>query len=124
MNAKKKNTVFAVIYRAHILPEKEAEYVRHWKLIASYFVAQRGALGSTLHKTDEGMWVAYSKWPDKATRDASWPKEQEKASSALPTPIRDAIEGLRRCLNPDRTFPEICMELVEEISSPPCAGDA
>lgn len=45
---------FAGLYRGYLRPGKEAEYIEHWKMISSYFVAERGALGSTLHKTEEG----------------------------------------------------------------------
>lgn len=115
MDLEKQRSVFAVIYRGHLKPDTEAEYIKCWKLIASYFVAERGALGSTLHKTDDGMWVAYSKWPDRATRDASWPMGDEKASVELPEYIRKAIEGIKQCLCTEKVFPEICMELIEEI---------
>jgi len=112
-----KKQIFAVIYRGYIQSGKEDRYVECWKTIASYFVAERGALGSTLHKTSEGMWIAYSKWPDRATRDASWPKLGEEANFELPAHIRQAIEGLKGCFNTEETFPEICMELIEEICS-------
>jgi hypothetical protein len=64
--------MFAVIYRSYLIPGSETNYKKHWHKIARYFVEQRSAIGSTLHQTEEGLWVAYSRWPDKATRDASW----------------------------------------------------
>ncbi len=104
-------SMFAVIYRGFVKPGLEEQYLEYWKTVAAYFVKERGALGSTLHKTDEGMWVAYSKWPDQATRDASWPKEKEP-DSELPPVICDAIAGLKGCL--DEQLPEIAMEVVAE----------
>ena len=62
------------------------------------------------------MWVAYSKWPDKAARDASWPQEGEPASDELPAHIREAVMSLKQCMDSDRPFPEIHMELIEEVS--------
>lgn len=47
--------MFAVIYRAYIKSGYEAEYQKLWRKIATYFVEKRGALGSCLHKTNEGM---------------------------------------------------------------------
>jgi len=105
---------FAVLYRGYLRPGKEAEYIECWKIISSYFVAERGAIGSTLHKTEEGMWVAYSRWPDRKTRDSSWPKDGEDANSELPEKIRDAIIEIKSCLDPERPLPEIAMEIVEE----------
>lgn len=105
--------MFAVIYRGHVKPELEFQYREYWKIVASYFVNERGALGSTLHQTEDGMWVAYSKWPDKATRDASWPRDKEKVNAQIPLNIQEAIEGLRACIK--EQLPEIWLEVIEEI---------
>ena len=106
--------MFAVIYRGYVKPEHEKQYQEYWKAIATYFVKERGALGSTLHKTEEGMWVAYSKWPDKETRDISWPKTG--INSEFSSDISAAIEGLKSCLDEERQQPEICMEIMDEVS--------
>ncbi len=104
--------MFAVIYRGYVKPELESQYQEYWKIVASYFVKERGALGSTLHQAEDGMWVAYSRWPDKATRDASWPRDKEKANADLPLHIQQAIEGLKAC---GEQLPEICMEVREVV---------
>ena len=88
--------MFAVIYRSYILPGQEAEYQRLWHQIATYFVEHRGAIGSCLHKSNEGYWLAYSRWPDKATRDASWPGD-DAPSDVLPKNIRLAIIDIKKC---------------------------
>lgn len=103
---------FAVIYRSYILPNKEKEYIALWKTIANYFVENRGALGSTLHKAEEGYWVAYSRWPDKKTRDASWLNDGIKED--LPKIIQEAIASLKACANLEKErFSDICMEIIE-----------
>ncbi|MGB0934974.1 MAG: hypothetical protein ACPGXY_02805 [Alphaproteobacteria bacterium] len=106
--------MFAVIYRGYLLPGTEATYKSHWNTIATYFVDHRGALGSCLHQTEEGMWVAYSRWPDKATRDASWPGDDAPAS-VLPDAIKTAIVELKKCLDPDYDLPEITMQVQDSI---------
>jgi hypothetical protein len=116
-NSFESKPVFAVIYRGFVKPGCEMQYQECWKIIASYFVKERGALGSTLHRAEDGMWVAYSRWPDKATRDASWPRDKENINSEFPLVIREAIIGLKQCLETERRLPEICMEIIEEISS-------
>jgi hypothetical protein len=58
--------------------------------------------------------VAYSRWPDKKTRDASWPGENA-SSHELPSDIREAILTLKDCLDQDRKLPEICMEVLEDL---------
>ena len=104
--------MFAVIYRSYILPNKEAEYKSFWRQIANHFVQHRGALGSNLHKTEAGYWLAYSVWPDRETRDASWPGEGDVPED-LPEEIRHAIYGVKGCLDDKEAFPEICMNLVD-----------
>ncbi len=100
-----------MIYQGYLKPGTEDRYLRAWKMVSAYFVEERGALGSTLHKTDEGMWLAYSRWPDRETRDASW-----SSQASLPPDIQEAIDSLKDCLDPDRGLPEITMELVEEAT--------
>jgi hypothetical protein len=106
--------MFAVIYRGYIKPNHETKYQDSWQKIATYFVEQRGALGSCLHKTEEGMWVAYSRWPNKKTRDAAWPGENAPAAE-LPDDIKQAIIELRSCLDQERQLPEICMHVVNDL---------
>jgi hypothetical protein len=107
--------MFAVIYKGYLYPGMEEEYKKLWRQIANYFIDHRGALGSCLHKTTEGEWVAYSRWPDKATRDASWPKEGEDPSETLSPEVQAIILGVKSCIDKDQPFQEICMELVEDL---------
>lgn len=109
--------MFAVIYRGYVRTGLEQQYVLYWKIIAAYFVNERGAIGSTLHKSEDGMWVAYSKWPDKATRDASWTNNKDNVHSGFPANILEAINGLKQCLDLERQLPEICMEIIEEVTA-------
>lgn len=102
--------MFAVIYRFYIKPGREEEYQTYWNQVANYFIQHRGSIGSSLHKTEEGMWLAYSRWPDKATRDASWSSDNE--IDDLPVMIKDAIVKMKDCGDQERKFPEICMEVV------------
>lgn len=89
--------MFAVIYRGSILPGKEDEYQQAWMLVATYFKECRGALGSCLHKSETGEWIAYSRWPDKQTRDASWPKDEEVCKTISPE-VCEAMFALRAAL--------------------------
>lgn len=105
--------MFVVIYRGFLKPGTETEYQIAWKTVANYFISHRGGLGSTLHKSDDGMYLAYSKWPDKKTRDASW---GNNADNNFPDEINKAIVTLKNCLDPDREFPEIQLEMIEDVS--------
>ena len=75
---------------------------------------KRGAVGSCLHRTTDGLWVAYSRWPDKKTRDASWPGEQAP-SSELPQEIREAVLTIKNCLDETRKIPDLCLDVVEDL---------
>ncbi len=107
--------VFAVIYKFHIRPGAEEEYKKLWRQVATYFTKHRGALGSCLHKTSEGEWLAYSRWPDKATWDASWPKEGEEPSETLSPEMKIIIPAMKKFIDKDQPFQEICMEIVDDL---------
>lgn len=110
--------MFAVIYHAYIYKEAEEEYQRLWRQVAKYFIDHRGALGSCLHKASHGSWVAYSRWPDKATRDASWPAQGDELADTLNAEIKDVIMLLKKCIDNDRPYQEIWMEIVEDFLFP------
>ena len=107
---------FAVIYRFYLEDSKEEEYISNWKVVADYFTQQRGAIGSSLHKTNQGYWLAYSRWPNKQTRDASWSKDNIKED--LPEKIKNAIANMKNCTDLTmEEFPEICMNVIEQTAS-------
>ncbi|MBI2743776.1 MAG: hypothetical protein HYX48_07670 [Chlamydiales bacterium] len=106
--------MFAVIYQGYLKAGREKEYQNLWNKIASYFVEHRGAIGSCLHRTSDGLWVAYSRWPDRATRDASWPGDNA-LSEELPDEIKRAVLDIKDCVDQERKIPEICLEVVEDL---------
>jgi len=106
--------MFAVIYQGYVKQRKEAEYQNAWNTVARYFITHRKAIGSSLHVTSDGLWVAYSRWPDQATRDASWPGENAP-SSELPQEICEAISMIKDCLDPSRKINEIQMQVVDDL---------
>ncbi|MCF6765934.1 hypothetical protein L3V82_09120 [Thiotrichales bacterium 19S3-7] len=106
--------MFVVIYRVYVKEAKEDEYQNLWHKVANYFIEYRGAIGSVLHKTDQGFFLAYSRWPDKQTRDASWPGENAP-SNVLPGDIRQSILKMRDCVIKDKKLPEITMEVIDDL---------
>lgn len=109
--------MFAVIYRFKLQPHQEAVFQQYWHQIATYFVQRRGAIGSCLHKGDEGLWVAYSRWPDKATRDAAWPGE-DAPNDELPQDIRDTIQKMQAIKAENKHLgndDEICLTVVDDL---------
>ncbi len=111
--------MFAVIYQGYIKHGMEEDYKRAWHEVATYFVERRGSLGSRLHRTQEGLWVAYSCWPDKKTRDNSWPGDNAP-SNELPDSVRQAIITIKNCIDQERNEKnqirfETCMEVVDDL---------
>lgn len=58
--------MFAVIYRWRVAPDKESEFQEAWELVTREFVANAGSLGSRLHRSSDGVLVAYAQWPSRA----------------------------------------------------------
>ncbi len=99
--------MFAVIYRATIKTGSEENYKKAWQVVAEYFIKCQGAFGSCLHKSENGVWVAYSRWPDRQTRDASWGDHVDQ--SAFPPEIIHAVQVIKDCI--EEHYPDICMDV-------------
>lgn len=111
--------MFAVIYRFHLKPHQEIAYQVCWNIVAKYFIEYCGAIGSCLHKSDKGLWVAYSRWPDKMTRDAAWPGASAPNKN-LPEKISQAIKTMQafKTDNADlEQYDEIAMSVVDDLLS-------
>ncbi len=108
------NHKFAVIYQAYLKAGCESQYQKAWHQVAEYFIEKRGAIGSCLHRTSDGLWLAYSRWPDKKTRDASWP-EEGAPSIELPRDIYEAILIIKDSIDQDRKLPDIYMDVIDDL---------
>lgn len=110
--------MFAVIYKFKLKTEQEELYQYHWQKIANFFIENRGAIGSCLHKGDNGLWIAYSRWPDKETRDASWPGE-ESPTNELPADIRHSIQVMQTIKKEnsdlEEDYEEICLNVINDL---------
>ncbi|CAM3637680.1 hypothetical protein [Litorimonas haliclonae] len=66
--------MFAISYKFALstpTPENEKKFAECWKGVTQFFQNNAGALGSRLHKGEDGAFYAYAEWPDKATFEAS-----------------------------------------------------
>lgn len=109
--------MFAVIYRFRLKSHQESTYKECWDKIVNYFIESRGAIGSCLHKGADGLWVAYSRWPDKATRDASWPGDNDP-SNELSKEIRDVILKMQAIKEENQDleqYEEIYLDVVQDM---------
>lgn len=56
------------IYRWRLHPEREQDFVTHWRLITLQGLAG-GSGGSSLFRDARGVWVAIARWPSRDVRD-------------------------------------------------------
>jgi hypothetical protein len=94
---------FCVIYRARVHPDKEAKYIAAWSTLTSLIRAQRGGLGSRLHKGTDGIWYAYAQWESAQARSDAF---------ALPSVHSSAQADMKDCII--EFLPEIPLEPVED----------
>ncbi len=60
--------MFTVIYRWKLKQDHEQAFKEGWSEIIHRNIEKYGALGSRLHKGEDGLWVSYSQW----TSHAHW----------------------------------------------------
>jgi len=92
-----------VLYRWRLRPGTELRFIEAWSRVTLLLREQRGALGSRLHRADDGTWYAYAQWPSSAARDAAFHGEPVDPLAAQE--MRDAIE---------ERFPEVLLECVRD----------
>jgi len=95
---------FAVIYRWRLQPGLESQFVAAWERATHAIKAQRGGLGSRLHKLDDGSWLAYAQWPTRA----DW--EQARAA---PAPDPEASALMRAAIS--ESEPPLFLEPVADL---------
>lgn len=64
---------FVVIYRWRLHADKALQFQQAWERGTRRIAAQRGGLGSRLHQAEDGGWLAYAQWPDRA----AWQRSRE-----------------------------------------------
>ena len=78
--------MFAVLYRWRIKPGLEDQFAEGWGLVTRAIRAQCGSYGARLHVADDGLHVAYARWPDALTREnCGWsePRGQQLMADSI-----------------------------------------
>lgn len=78
---------FAVLYRWKIRPGAEAEFANAWAVATAAF-RTIGALGSRLHRADDGDFYAYAEWPSRRAWEAA--QHQSPVDAATAATMRNA----------------------------------
>ncbi|HEY4028528.1 MAG TPA: antibiotic biosynthesis monooxygenase [Candidatus Dormibacteraeota bacterium] len=61
--------MFAVIYRWRVRPDREEAFVEGWRRVSGAVRDRFGSYGSRLHRSEDGLFVSYGRWPDREARE-------------------------------------------------------
>src|SRR5687768_2031566 len=100
--------MLAVLYRWQVKPDMDAQFVEGWLRVTRAIAAECGSYGSRLHRSDDGSWFGYARWPDAATRDRCQHHE---------------AEGLRLMTDAADLLEQLPADIVEDLLREPAATD-
>ncbi len=92
--------MFVVIYRWRVRPDMEDVFIEGWERVTRAIYARCASYGSRLHRSDDGTWVGYARWPDEATRARCVHGDQE-GCELMASAIVETYEELRCVLVSD-----------------------
>ena len=106
----KADPVFCALYRWRLHPGCEETFVQAWSRITRLLVAERGSLGSRLHRGPDDVWYSYTQWPSAAAKaeglarpsvdPEAWQQLRESIAESLPElilePVLDFLVPLRQ----------------------------
>ena len=64
--------MFIVLYRWRLHPGREESFIAAWSRITEILRAERGSLGSRLHRGSDGLWYSYAQWPSAQAREEAF----------------------------------------------------
>jgi hypothetical protein len=103
---------FAVLYRWRLHQGAEQSFVLAWSRISELLLAERGSLGSRLHRGPDGWWYSYAQWPSAEARERAF-----EAGSVDPQASQQMREAIAESL------PELVLESVSDFMVlPPKSG--
>lgn len=95
---------FVVLYRWRLHPGTQDTFVDAWSRVTDGLRAQRGSLGSRLHRGADGLWYGY----------AQWPSAQAREDAFAPGPVdAEAAQRMRACIA--ESLPEIVLQPVADF---------
>lgn len=100
-------TPFCAIYRWRLHPGAEEAFVQAWSQVTQLLRAERGSLGSRLHRGPDNVWYSYTQWPS---------AEAKAEGLARPSVDPEAWQRLRDAIA--ESLPEIVLEPVSDHLAP------
>jgi heme-degrading monooxygenase HmoA len=90
--------MFVVIYRWKLKEGTEERFREGWRRATEAIAEKYGALGSRLHRAEDGSWLAYAQWPDKDRWQAM--RGGPAADAEAFAMMRDSIDDSASALSP------------------------
>lgn len=81
--------MFCVIYKFTVKPDHADQFRQHWLAVTKWYYQNAGSLGSRLHRTSTGEYIAYAQWQTRS----QWEQQREKSDPAL----RQHRQAMREC---------------------------
>jgi heme-degrading monooxygenase HmoA len=99
--------MFIVIYRWKLKRGTEERFREGWRRATQAISLRYGALGSRLHRAEDGSFVAYAQWPDKQ----HW-EDMRKGPPADP----QSLAAMRDCVDAsvDYGYPFLAMDVTDD----------
>lgn len=99
--------VFCALYRWRLHAGSEPTFVEAWSRITQLLRAERGSLGSRLHRGPDDIWYSYTQWPS----------AEAKAEGLARTSVDpEAWQRMRACIA--ESLPELLLEPVADFLAP------
>lgn len=108
----KPDPVFCALYRWRLHPGSEETFVQAWSRVTQLLRAERGSLGSRLHRGPDNIWYSYTQWPSAEAKAEGLARE-----SVDPDAWRQLRESIAESL------PELILEPVMDFLAPLGHGD-
>ena len=103
--------MYVAFYRWRLKPGTETQFESHWREGTLLFRNEQKALGSRLHRADDGTYFAYAQWPT---------RELYHAEDNLSELHRESLRKMRECVAESFSpvLGEVCADLlVREMES-------
>jgi heme-degrading monooxygenase HmoA len=98
---------FCAIYRWRLHTGSEEAFVQAWSRITQLLLAERGSLGSRLHRGPDDLWYSYTQWPS---------AEAKAEGLARASVDPEAWRVLRECIA--ESLPELVLEPIFDFLAP------
>lgn len=98
---------FCAIYRWRLHPGSEDSFVQAWSRVTQLLRAERGSLGSRLHRGPDNIWYSYTQWPS---------VEAKAEGLAQPSVDPEAWQQMRNAIA--ESLPELILEPISDHLAP------